>query len=191
MKRTEIIQSLINKINAKKYLEIGMGPGDNHNNILCEYKICVDPFPMVSVTYPISSDDYFKEHKEKFDVIFIDGLHWSEQVYKDIINSLEVLNDGGYIICHDMNPHSEIIQHYPCIKEGEWTGDCWRAWVKLKKERTDLNMVVVDTDYGCGIISRGKQKSITINEELTWDYFDKNRTELLGLISISDFKNMI
>lgn len=191
MNRTEIIQSLINKINAKKYLEIGMGPGDNFNNISCDYKICVDPYPMVPVTYSITSDDYFKQNNEKFDVVFIDGLHWSEQVYTDILNSLDVLNDGGYIICHDMNPHSEIIQRYPCAQEGEWTGDCWRAWVKLKTERTDLNMVVVDTDYGCGVITKGEQTLITVTEELNWGYFDKNKTNLLGLISISDFKQML
>lgn len=192
MTRTEIIQTLINKINGKSYLEIGTGPGINFSEIKCEYKVCVDPTPTVAVTYQLTSDAFFEQNNEMFDVIFIDGLHWSEQVYKDIINSLNVLNEGGYIVCHDINPHSEFIQHYPqAIAETEWTGDCWKAWVKLKTERSDLNMLVVDSDYGCGIISRGKQKLIKVNEELTWELLEKDRIKLLNLVSIDNFKKML
>ena len=188
MIRTEIIQTFINKISAKKYLEIGMGPGINFHAIECDYKVCVDPTPTEPVTYTLTSDDFFKQNNETFDVIFIDGLHWFEQVYRDIVNSLNVLSDGGIIICHDMNPHSEIIQRYPqAIPESEWTGDCWKAWVKLKSERTDLDMCVVDTDYGCGIITRGSQNLIKIEEELTWDLLNGNRENLLNLVSINKF----
>ena len=192
MTRTEIIQLLINKVNGKRYLEIGMGPGTNFSQIKCDYKVCVDPTPTVAVTYELTSDAFFEQNNEMFDVVFIDGLHWSEQVYKDIINSLNVLNDGGYIICHDMNPHLEFIQRYPqAIPESEWTGDCWKAWVKLKTERSDLNMCVVDTDYGCGIISKGEQELIKVNEELTWELLEKNRIKLLNLVSIDKFKKML
>ena len=192
MIRTEIIQSLINKISAKKYLEIGMGPGINFKSIVCEHKICVDPTPTVPVTFSLTSDTFFEQNKDKYDVIFIDGLHWSEQVYKDINNSLEVLNDNGYIICHDMNPHSEFIQRYPQPKiESEWTGDCWKAWVRLRTERSDLNMFVIDTDYGCGVISRGKQDTIKITDDLNWDLLNSNRGQLLNLITVDQFKEMI
>jgi hypothetical protein len=192
MLRTEIIQTLINKIGAKKYLEIGMGPGDNFSQIICDYKVCVDPTPTVPVTYTLTSDDFFAQNKETFDVIFIDGLHWSEQVYRDIINSLNCLSENGYIICHDMSPHSEFIQRYPQPKaESEWTGDCWKAWVKLKSERNDLHMQVVDTDYGCGVITKGQQKLITITEDLTWEILDKNRIELLNLVSVEEFKKSL
>ena len=192
MTRTEIIQSLINKIGAKKYLEIGMGPGTNFKAIVCDHKICVDPTPTVPVTFSLTSDAFFEQNKDKYDVIFIDGLHWSEQVYKDINNSLDVLNDNGYIICHDMNPHSEFIQRYPQPKlESEWTGDCWKAWVQLRTERSDLNMFVIDTDYGCGVITRGKQDTIKITDDLTWDLLNSNRGQLLNLITVDQFKEMI
>lgn len=192
MTRTEIIQVLINKTQAKKYLEIGMGPGLNFSNIQCDYKICVDPTPTVPVTFSLTSDDFFAQNNETFDIIFIDGLHWSEQVYNDIVNSLNVLNDGGYIICHDMNPHSEFIQRYPQPKsESEWTGDCWKAWVKLRSERNDLNMCVVNTDYGCGVITKGNQTTINVDGELTWEILDNDRTNLLNLVSVDDFKKTL
>jgi len=188
MTRTSIIQLLIDKVGAKKYLEIGMGPGVNFNEIKCDFKVSVDPTPTVRVTYTMTSDEFFKKNKEIFDVIFIDGLHWSDQLHKDIINSLSVLNEGGYIICHDINPMDELIQRYPQpVKESEWTGDCWKAWVRLRSERNDLIMEVVDTDYGCGIITRGLQEKININEDLTWDFLDKNRREILNLISVENF----
>jgi len=191
MKRTEIIQLLINKINGKKYLEIGVGPGTNFTDINCEYKFCVEPYPMVDVTFTMTSDDFFKQNNENFDVIFIDGLHEYGQVYRDIQNSLKFLNDDGYIICHDMSPNNEIIQRYPQTHPGEWTGDCWKAWVKLKSEKSDLQMFVVDSDYGCGVITKGEQTLIDLPQELTWETLENNRVELLNLISVEDFKKML
>lgn len=192
MTRTQIIQLLIDKIDGKTYLEIGMGPGTNFALLKCDNMICVDPNPTVPVTYKLTSDAFFEQNTNKYDVIFIDGLHWSEQVYKDIVNSLGVLNENGYIVCHDMNPHSELIQRYPqAIPESEWTGDCWKAWVKLKSERSDLNMRVIDTDYGCGVINFGKQKLIEIDSDLNWDLLNNKRKQLLNLITVDDFKNTL
>lgn len=191
MERTEIIQSLINKINAKSYLEIGVGPGNNFNNINCDHKVCVEPHPAVPVTYTLTSDQFFNQNNEFFDVIFIDGLHESDQVYRDITNSLKVLNEGGYIVCHDMSPYCEIIQRYPQAQPGEWTGDCWKAWVKFRAERLDLTMYVVDSDYGCGVISSGNQTLVELPNELTWDTLENNRKELLNLISIDEFKTLL
>ena len=188
MERTQIIQHLVNKCSAKKYLEIGMGEGLNFGNIRCEYKVSVDPTPTVPVTYKLSSDDFFSQNTETFDVIFIDGLHMDAQVYKDIINSLSCLSKYGYIVCHDMSPMKEIIQRYPQSNlVPAWTGDCWKAWVRLKTERSDLDMVVVDTDYGCGVISRGHQELINVNEDYTWELLDKDRKNLLNLISVEEF----
>jgi hypothetical protein len=48
-------------------------------------------------------------------------------------------------------------------------------------------MVVVDTDYGCGVISRGHQELINVNEDYTWELLDKDRKNLLNLISVEEF----
>ena len=57
----------------------------------------------------MTSDEFFdflrtNEFDRKYDVIFIDGLHKSYQVKKDILNSLQFLNPKGYIVLHDCNP---------------------------------------------------------------------------------------
>ena len=189
MTRTNIIQMFINKMNAKKYLEIGIGSGENYRGVSCEYKISVEPIPnSAGITHIMTSDEFFNQNKETFDVIFIDGLHWSEQVYRDIINSLSVLNSGGVIVCHDMLPPDEGHQIYPQpFTQSNWTGDCWKAWVKLKSERDDLTMRVVDTDYGCGIITVGNQEKIILDSDLTWENFDINKNEWLNLITVDKF----
>ena len=97
MHRTQLINHICNKIKAKTYLEIGVDDGVNFNNIQCDYKVGVDPNPYCKyATYHITSDDYFQFHNEKFDLVFIDGLHHYDQVYKDIENSLKILMQKIY-----------------------------------------------------------------------------------------------
>jgi SAM-dependent methyltransferase len=189
MLRTDIINLLIKKINAKKYLEIGVSNGINLSQIDCEYKIGVDPDFNSPANIHLTSDDFFDKNKETFDIVFIDGLHHYDQVYKDIWNSLDVLNDGGYIVCHDMNPWQEDVQITPYNPEIHtlWTGDCWKAFVRLRRERSDLEMYVVDTDCGCGIIKKGTQKCLEGNEDLNWNNLEKNRQKWLNLISKESF----
>jgi hypothetical protein len=194
MKRTEIIQALINKIKAKKYLEIGVGDGNNFRSIICSNKVCVDP-NLTNITeglsYKLTSDEFFSRNTEFFDVIFIDGLHEYETVYRDIKNSLNCLNPGGYIVCHDINPISEITQRYPQVQSGEWTGDCWKAWVKIRSELGNVLMFVVDTDYGCGVITEGNQKLIDFPDNLSYETLEKDRKALLNLISVEHFINKL
>ena len=64
------------------------------------------------------SDDFFKTSKDKFDVIFIDGLHTYDQVRRDVINSIKHLKEGGYIALHDMLPRNWKEQHIPIITGG-------------------------------------------------------------------------
>jgi hypothetical protein len=185
MTRTQIINHLIEKIDAKSYLEIGVRePEGNYNKIVCENKIAVDPVPLGTGIIALTSDAFFKQNQETFDVIFIDGLHVAEQVERDIINSLAVLNPGGYIVCHDMNPTEELMQRVPIETMGAWTGDCWKAWVKLRSERKDLVMSVLDTDFGVGVITRGEQELVSLNGlGLTYTNLDANRQKWLNLVT--------
>jgi hypothetical protein len=190
MNRLDIIRHLIKKIDAKSYLEIGVFTGFVFDHISCPHKVGVDPCKNSAATIYKTSDDFFLTNSETFDVIFIDGLHHEEQVLMDINNSIKVLNTNGYIVCHDMNPDREIIQKVP-RETDEWTGDCWKAWVKLRASRNDLDMMVVDTDYGCGIISRGNQKTIHTDCDLNWKNFSKHKKEWLNLVSVDEFRELL
>jgi len=188
MTRQEIIQNLIQRVNAKNYLEIGIGDGKVFERIQCDKKTSVDPCfsdgsQDLSPTFKLTSDAFFEQNRETFDVIFIDGLHEANQVERDMNNSLKALNTNGFIVCHDMNPTSENMQKVPRI-QNEWTGDCWKAWVRIRTSNPHLSMCVVDTDYGCGIIQKGSQELL---ELLTYENLNNNRKEWLNLISVRDF----
>ena len=191
--RDELINYLIKKIDAQSYLEIGICDGSNHKKIQCKNKIGVDPNSGSSeVTYQITSDTFFYHNKGMFDVIFVDGLHVYEQVYKDIINSLKFLNKNGYVICHDMNPPTEQHQAVPRpIGQRQWNGDCWKAWARIRSERNDLTMHVVDMDWGCGVIKFGNQQPLLIDiNKLNYEFLENNRKSVLNLISTEDFLNL-
>lgn len=208
MKRTDIINHLAKKINAKTYLEIGVRDHtQNFDKITIQYKVGVDPcvegFDR-EPTYKLTSDDFFAQNTETFDIIFIDGLHEALQVERDILNSLDFLNEGGFIVCHDMNPiiyERQLSRHNPkyhewFFREKEkgnhecslWNGDCWKAFVKLKIYRDDLVMKTVDTDFGVGVIHKGSQEKINTKlRDLEFDKLEKNRIEWLELISVDNF----
>lgn len=196
VERFEIINTLIKKFNYINYLEIGVNNGDCFRKVMALHKDAVDPgvecINPPEVNYPVTSDDFFdliKEHDIKYDIIFIDGLHHDTQVYKDIKNVLKHISDKGTIVCHDMNPQWEITQRKEVpTSVGCWNGDCWKAWVKLRSELSNIKMEVVDTDHGVGIIRKGTQKllDVDITKLNFWDLHN-NRKKLLNLISINEF----
>jgi len=49
----------------------------------------------------VTSDVFFEKNTNNFDLIYIDGSHYGEDVYKDSINSFKFLNVGGFIIFDD------------------------------------------------------------------------------------------
>ncbi len=197
MTRSEIIRAFIKRRKYKSYLEIGINrptqPGHNWENIKIDVKHGVDP--NVDTTYRVTSDEFFAKHiKMKYDIIFVDGLHESGQAYRDIVNSVKWLNDGGVVVIHDCNPLKE--EYTPPYQiPGVWTGDVWKAFLKLRMERSDLSMYTIDSDYGCGVAEKGSQKLFkpaNKNDDIgSYAFFDKNRQEILNLISVREFKKRL
>lgn len=190
MTRTEIIQALIDKHGYTSYLEIGVQSGQNFFSINCKTKVGVDPDRSSKATIYQTSDLFFSLNTEKFDLIFIDGLHISEQVEKDILNAMQCLSLGGTIVCHDMNPVTEKMQRVPRVAK-QWTGDCWKAWVNLRSKIHGWDFYVIDTDFGVGVITRDAFSKPTIKPNVL-NYFAlaDNRVRWLNLISVDDFRTI-
>jgi hypothetical protein len=140
--RYDLINFLIEKYNFKSYLEIGYQDGICYGNINIDTKNAVDPFPRKTEEslLVMTSDDFFKFNKGKFDIIFIDGLHTYEQVKTDFENSLSIINDGGVIVLHDMNPVDMKVGHTLITGEerskyfndgGQWNGDCFKLSIDM------------------------------------------------------------
>ena len=156
VKRFDLLNHLIDTYKFEDYLEIGVFSGECIRNIKAKNKDGVDSGMEHSLVpeanYPIDSDKFFEflEEDKKYDLIFIDGLHHAEQVKKDIINSLNHLNDNGIIMMHD----SQIVPR----QTSTWHGDVWKAYVEFKYTHPQFSTYVVDTDCGCGVILNNKDK---------------------------------
>jgi glycosyltransferase involved in cell wall biosynthesis len=184
--RWDIVQHLMKQNNYQRYLEIGVDKGKTFRSIRCKVKHGVDPRGHIA-THRMTSDDFFAQlDGASYDLIFIDGLHEAEQVKRDIANSLEHLASGGTIVMHDCSPRNEGEQRVPRPRrQGIWTGDVWRAFVHYRR-RPDLEMGVIDTNNGIGIIRRGVQEPIVVDNP-TYSEFAANREAWLNLKSVEEF----
>lgn len=199
--RTDIINLIINKYGFKSYLEIGVRvPAENFDKINIKNKYSVDPDPKGRCDFIMTSDEYFDKYvgNNKFDLVFVDGLHTQKQAYVDVINSMNHLNDDGFIVMHDCNPPTEyhIRSYEEYLKtRGQWNGTVFRAFIELKNKFSDWKFVVIDEDFGCGVLTK-KNINIDNNNEryvldIDWKYFHENRKELLNLITFNEFKLLL
>lgn len=184
--RFDIIQFLIQFHEFSSYLEIGVDRNHTFGVIDCELKHGVDPNK--NCTFRMTSDEFFAQNKNQYDIIFIDGLHKASQVKRDIENALRCITPGGVIVVHDCSPRNEKEQITPRLKEQKiWIGNGWKAFVELR-QRSDLDIYVVDTNNGVGVIRYGMQKPLEIDVPLEYKYFEKNRKEWLNLKSVEEYK---
>jgi hypothetical protein len=156
MKRTTLLQNLIDTGKYKTYLEIGTHKGMSLFPLKCKYKIAVDPSFKISSKdkkkwllknpynfrnkyFDLTSDDFFKQNENdirKQDLIFIDGLHTFEASLKDVLNSLKHLKSNGVIMMHDcFPPHEVAAMPLGSFEEGKkrsikgWNGEwCGDVW---------------------------------------------------------------
>jgi len=155
--RWDLIQYIVDKYNFDDYLEIGCDKNQSFSKIKIKNKVGVDPIS--GGTIRSTSDNFFKNNDNKFDVIFIDGLHYYQQVIKDINNSLEILNNDGFILVHDCLPKSLAQQAVPRYR-GYWNGDVWKSIVELRT-KPNLDIFTSQIDFGIAVI-RKKPNSTTL-----------------------------
>jgi len=48
-------------------------------------------------------------------------------------------------------------------------------------------MFVIDTDYGCGIIRKGKQSKIPMPQSFPYELYQKSRSELMNIKTLTEF----
>lgn len=184
MKRYDIINHLIKKHNYRSYLEIGVREGYCFRQIDCEFKVGVDPFPKNNITtHVMTSDEFFMRNTDMFDIVFIDGLHLYDQVYRDVENSAMFLNDGGCIVLHDCNPPTEDHAREDPVFSS-WNGTVYKAIMRIRNEGK-FSLVTVDTDWGVGILR--KEETEPLRLEVSWEVFDNNRNKILNLVSKDEF----
>jgi hypothetical protein len=217
--RTDLLNHLAEKYNLQRYLEIGVQvPALNFDKIMCKCKIGVDSDPRACATFKKTSDEFFQMWatlkqpnvtipltnwhaiEKTFDLIFIDGLHTAEQVKKDFENALEVLSPNGFIVLHDCNPekYEHTIVPRPDVR-GHWNGDVYKFAAQMSTY-DGLKFFTVDIDNGCTVVQMEINNEGQINngwgvikefeQNTAWEIFDRDRKELLNLISWDEFVNL-
>ena len=146
--RHRAVNRLLSLYDQPRYLEIGVARGDTFDKVNAPLKVAVDPkfrFDHVEAqranpgtTYhDVTSDEYFGKHveaTEKFDVIYLDGLHTFEQTLRDLNNALEHLEPHGVILIDDVRPHTYLAslpnhQNYLRGQEGGSASPTRSGWV--------------------------------------------------------------
>jgi hypothetical protein len=117
--------------------------------------------------FSTTSDEFFAKQGRLLrrlppNVVLVDGLHTADQSYRDVTNSLDRLHTCGMVVLHDCNPRSQAAAaatpdeatRHPGF-DNRWNGEVWRTVVRLRSERPDLRVCVLDCDEGLGLVARG------------------------------------
>ena len=190
--RWDLIKYLINKYGYSDYLEIGCDQDQLFSKIKIQNKVGVDPSSGGNVRK--TSDEFFKVNENKFDIVFIDGLHTYDQVKKDILNSINCLKDNGIILVHDCMPDSlskQAVPRYRMI----WNGDVWKAIVECRTDK-NLDVYTCYADFGIGVIFKRPNKNLLNypkNDymELKFEEYHQNPHKLMNIIEYEELKKIL
>lgn len=185
-----LINDLISDLNYKSYLELGVSIGESWKLISCENKIGVDNNINVANEFDgvvhATTDDYFLNNQNKFDLIYIDALHEKNQVYKDFKNSFNALNDSGIIIFHDINPLDISQTHFNS------SGDIFELWIELSNTYKVYTIKGTAGDSIGVFIKSENSKFIDIEvKDYTYQFFSENREKFISYLNYEEIINKI
>ena len=166
-----------------QYLEIGCQEDNNFNAISVKNKVGVDPES--GGTLRLTSDKFFRDNKLKFDLIFLDGLHTYEQTKRDLLHSLDIINDGGVIVLDDFIPRNWKEDFTPRVQTN-WNGDVWKAIVESRKSK-DIDVYTCYADFGIGVIMKRPNRNLLEfsnqdSKSLKFEDYFHNHKNLMNII---------
>jgi hypothetical protein len=200
--RVAVVQAALDRFTKPRFLEIGVHTGVLFLHVRAAEKVGVDPDPRIALwkrlghpntalrgrVVEATSDEFFAalDPTERFDVVFVDGLHLHQQALRDIEHSLGHLSAEGTVFVHDCNPVSALSAGRDPGATGDagWCGDVWKAIAHLRAHRGDLTVETLDTDSGIGVVRRGDNPGATGGlavDDLGYGDLVTRRGELLGL----------
>ncbi len=203
LSRTYIINKLIAENHLRRYLEIGVSnPWTNFLDIKCPSKTSVDPciqcefFDAATIdmfrphiTHQMTSDEFFAQNHETFDIVFIDGDHSYEQSLRDLNNALRVIPVGGFVVLHDAMPIDyDATQITNFEKHLPYNGEVWKTVLSaLDAGDGALQIGTFPYDFGVTVI---KKLSDNVPEipMMTLDYYtDYNIPAMRPVFDTADF----
>lgn len=181
--RTDFINAVIAQNDVRFYLEIGCRDDECFAQVQAPHRVGVDP--VSGGTVRATSDAFFADNTDRFDFVFIDGLHLYEQVMRDIRNSLAVLNPDGVIALHDCLP-THCVAQYREQASRDWNGDVWKAVVEVRTW-PDVDTATCLIDQGLTIIRPRPNADplalpAVVPASLTYDFLASDYQRLLRTI---------
>ena len=179
--RVAIVAAELRRFPRPRYLEIGVDTGGLFLHVRAHRKVGVDPHGRVprwkwflhpntilrGSFFRATSDSFFEAlaPDAAFDVIFVDGDHSFAQSRRDVEHALAHLADGGVVLVHDCNPPGPAAANPDSADSagGPWCGDVWKTIVELRATRPDLDVTVVDADFGVGVVRRGAGELLALD----------------------------
>lgn len=145
LNRYEFLTALHKLVGTRAYLEIGVQTGASLQCATSSPNIHdivgVDPdlsglqyHPDHSVLAECTSDEFFasapsftdEAGESHLDVVFIDGLHHSDQVWKDLAHAVQLGHPKTLYVLDDVLPRNDAEASRDMIP-GDWTGDVWKV----------------------------------------------------------------
>jgi len=157
-----VLQRLHTFLKPARYLEIGCATGESLAVASCS-SLVIDPNPRLRAgaldgkpmcaIFRSTSDAFFATYdptivlKGPVDFAFLDGMHLSEFLLRDFINTERHCRRQSVIALHDCLPiewpMAERRNTHPPLRaeyRGAWTGNVWRTALLLKRRRPDLQI---------------------------------------------------
>ena len=160
---------LMNKIHKNfSYLEIGSFEGNSTifvaNNFPQSKITCIDPWIKTEeysnilnfkdleknfdenisefkniIKIKKTSDLFFKDNKERYDVIYVDGYHYGPQVLRDVKSSWNILKKDGYLICDDyIWDYYKKKEETPCYAINTFLKEITREYSVMKVSNSQI-----------------------------------------------------
>lgn len=186
LKRSDVLNCILSLFDKPRYLEIGVNNGDTFFNVDADAKVGVDPTFLFNVDeailahsnatfHAVESDVYFGSiicPDERFDVIYLDGLHTVEQTLRDFCNAITFLSDDGVIVIDDVVPNSyhaslpdlaisvQLRRRLtPGSRDASWMGDVYRLVFFIATFFQQYRYATVIENHGQLVVWKGQRGS--------------------------------
>lgn len=155
--RHELLRGLHDLLAPRTYLEVGVNDGASLA-LSRTRTVAVDPY--FSVVKEVrcdldlvraTSDDFFARPDAvahfagvPVDLAFIDGMHLSDFVLRDVMNAEPLMARTGVMVLDDVMPRNGLEAARNRVTHA-WTGDVYKAVDVLLRRRPDLVVLLVNT----------------------------------------------
>ncbi|MCB8878376.1 class I SAM-dependent methyltransferase [Acidisoma silvae] len=177
--RPDVLNGILRLFRQAHYLEVGVNRGETFLQINAERKVAVDPKFLFSLEdahkqhtkstfHEVTSDLYFSERikpGEKFQLIYLDGLHTFEQTLRDFVNATHCLSEDGVIVIDDVIPSSYQaampdqhdafrVKAFTGDPDNSWMGDTYKLVFFIHTFFPDYNLRTVANNHGQSVVWR-------------------------------------